>query len=55
MDNFGLEKAAIIVIVVLFFIGLIDLELFLTLWVKIFIGVVFMGLLFSVLRSIFAR
>ena len=55
MDNYILEKAAIIVIVVLFVIGIIDQELFLTLWVKIFIGVIFMGVLFSVLKSIFAR
>ena len=54
MRNNILEKIAAIIIAALFIVGLIDQDLFLEFWVKIFVGVIFVGLLFYVAR-LFAR
>jgi type IV secretory pathway TrbL component len=52
MENI-FDRIAVVVIVVLFILGLIDFDLFMQLWVKIFIGVLFVGLLFRVTRGLF--
>lgn len=54
MENI-LDRIAVVIIVVLFILGLIDLDLFMQLWVKIFVGALFVGLLVYVTRSLFSR
>ena len=48
-----LDWIALFIIIVLFIAGLIGLEQFLDLWIRIFIGVIFVGILFYVARHLF--